>query len=44
MSQDKLTYTFQLRPESKWSAGTSVMAADYVYGWQRLVDPARASG
>ncbi len=43
VSDDKLTYTFKLRPESKWSDGTQVTAADYVYGWQRLVDPALAS-
>ena len=43
VSDDKLTYTFKLRPESKWSDGTPVTAADYVYGWQRLVDPALAS-
>ncbi|MEI6800147.1 MAG: peptide ABC transporter substrate-binding protein [Pseudomonadota bacterium] len=43
VSDDKLTYTFHLRPESKWSDGTPVTAADYVYGWQRLVDPALAS-
>ncbi len=43
VSEDKLVYTFKLRPESKWSDGTSVTAADYVYGWQRLVDPALAS-
>lgn len=43
VSDDKLTYTFKLRPESKWSDGTQVTAGDYVYGWQRLVDPALAS-
>ena len=43
VSDDKLTYTFKLRPESKWSDGTPVTAADYVYGWQRLVDPALSS-
>ena len=43
VSDDKLVYTFKLRPEAKWSDGTPVTAADYVYGWQRLVDPALAS-
>ena len=43
VSDDKLTYTFKLRPESKWSDGTPVTAGDYVYAWQRLVDPALAS-
>lgn len=43
VSDDKLVYTFKLNPASKWSDGTPVTAADYVYGWQRLVDPALAS-
>lgn len=43
LSDDKLTYTFHLRPESKWSNGDPVTAADYVYAWQRLADPATAS-
>ena len=42
-SADLKTYTFHLRPEAKWSNGDPVTAADYVYGWQRLVDPALAS-
>ena len=43
LSDDKMTYTFHLRPESKWSNGDPVTAADYVYGWQRVADPATAS-
>jgi oligopeptide transport system substrate-binding protein len=43
LSDDKLTYTFKLRPEAKWSNGDPVTAHDYVYAWQRLVDPATAS-
>ena len=43
LSDDKLTYTFKLRPESKWSNGDPVTAHDYVYAWQRLADPATAS-
>jgi oligopeptide transport system substrate-binding protein len=43
VSDDNLTYTFKLRPEAKWSNGDPVTAADYVYAWQRLVDPATAS-
>ena len=42
-SADLKTYTFHLRPEAKWSNGDPVTAADYVYGWQRLVDPTLAS-
>jgi oligopeptide transport system substrate-binding protein len=43
VSDDKLVYTFKLNPASHWSDGTPVTAADYVYGWQRLVDPKLAS-
>jgi oligopeptide transport system substrate-binding protein len=43
VSDDKLTYTFTLRPEAKWSDGTPVTAGDFVYGWQRLADPETAS-
>ncbi|MEO8243691.1 MAG: peptide ABC transporter substrate-binding protein [bacterium] len=43
VSDDKKVYTFKLRPEVKWSNGEPVTAKDYVYGWQRLVDPALAS-
>jgi len=43
LSDDKKVYTFKLRPDSKWSNGDPVTAKDYVYGWQRLVDPALAS-
>lgn len=43
VSDDLKTYTFKLRPGVKWSNGDPVTAADYVFGWQRLVDPATAS-
>ncbi len=43
ISDDKKVYTFTLRPGVKWSNGDPVTAKDYVYGWQRLVDPALAS-
>lgn len=40
---DGLTYTFHLRSDAKWSNGTPVTAADFVFAWQRAVDPAVAS-
>ncbi len=43
VSDDKLVYTFKLRPEAKWSDGTPVTAGDFVYAWQRLADPNTAS-
>ncbi|QNL44658.1 peptide ABC transporter substrate-binding protein [Oscillibacter hominis] len=38
-----VTYTFHLHPDAKWSDGTHVTAQDFVYAWQRLVDPAQGS-
>ncbi len=43
VSEDGLTYTFHLRDGIKWSNGEPVTAADFVYGWQRLVSPDLAS-
>lgn len=39
-SEDGLTYTFRIRPEARWSNGDPVSAKDFVFGLQRLVDPA----
>ena len=35
----RATYTFRLRP-AKWSDGKAVTAHDFVYSWQRLMNPA----
>lgn len=43
VSEDGLTYKIKLREDAKWSNGEPVTAADYVYGWQRTVDPKTAS-
>lgn len=40
VSADGKTYTFQLRDNLKWSNGTVLTAADFVFAWKRLVDPA----
>ena len=37
------TYTFKLRDDIYWSDGEPVTANDFVYSWQRLVDPETAS-
>lgn len=42
-SDDKMTYTFFLRENAKWSNGDPVTANDFVYAWQRAVDPETAS-
>lgn len=40
---DKTVYTVKLRDDIKWSDGKDVVAADFVYAWQRLVDPKTAA-
>lgn len=34
---------FQLRPDARWSDGTSVTAHDFVFAWRKLVTPATGS-
>lgn len=43
VSDDGMTYTFELRKDAKWSNGDNVTAKDFVYSWQRTVDPKTAS-
>ncbi len=43
VSAEKDVYTFHLRDNAKWSNGDPVVAGDFVYAWQRLVDPELAS-
>ncbi|WP_142413013.1 peptide ABC transporter substrate-binding protein [Hathewaya massiliensis] len=43
-SSDGLKYTFKLRKDSKWHDGKPVTAKDFVYTWQRVVDPKTGSG
>ena len=42
VSEDGLTYTFKLR-DANWSNGTPVTAQDFVFSWQRAIDPATGS-
>lgn len=42
-TDDFKTLTFHLRKDAKWSNGDPVTAHDFVYAWQRLVDPKTAS-
>ena len=42
VSKDGKTYTFTLR-KSKWSDGSELTAKDFVYSWQRTVNPKTAS-
>jgi oligopeptide transport system substrate-binding protein len=43
VSEDGLEYRFRLRDGLRWSNGDPVVAADFVAGMRRLVDPATAS-
>lgn len=38
-----VTYVFKLREDAQWSDGQPVVAGDFVYGLQRLVDPDTAA-
>jgi oligopeptide transport system substrate-binding protein len=42
VSSDGLTYTFHLRDDIYWSDGQPVKAGDFVYSWERMIDPANA--
>lgn len=39
----KSVFTFYLRDTARWSNGDPVTAADFVYAWQRAVDPQLAA-
>jgi len=43
VSSDGLTWTFKLRSNGKWSDGKPVTGADFVYAWQRILDPRLAA-
>ncbi|MGQ7672412.1 peptide ABC transporter substrate-binding protein [Streptococcus suis] len=43
VSEDGKTFTATLRDGIKWSDGSEITAEDFVYTWQRMVDPATAS-
>lgn len=43
LSEDGLTYTFKIRDDAFWSNGDPVTADDFVFAWQRAVDPKVAS-
>ena len=39
VSEDGLTWTFNLREDAKWANGDPVTANDFVYAWRRAVNP-----
>ncbi|MCP5181278.1 MAG: peptide ABC transporter substrate-binding protein [Pseudomonadales bacterium] len=42
-SEDGLTWTFHLRADNRWSDGTPLTAADFVWSFQRLLNPRTAA-
>lgn len=43
IAEDGVTYTYTIREDAEWSNGDPVTADDFVYSWQRLVDPDSAA-
>jgi oligopeptide transport system substrate-binding protein len=43
VSPDGLRYLFWLRPKARWSNGDPLRAADFVFAWQRLLEPRTAA-
>lgn len=43
VSPDKLTYTFHLRANARWSNGDPVTARDFLASWQRVLAPSLAA-
>jgi oligopeptide transport system substrate-binding protein len=43
VSEDRLTWTFRLRPGLVWSDGVALTSADFVYAMRRLMNPQTAS-
>ncbi|MBI2981730.1 MAG: peptide ABC transporter substrate-binding protein [Deltaproteobacteria bacterium] len=39
ISEDKKTYTFPIREEARWTDGRPVTAHDFVYSWERVLNP-----
>lgn len=40
ISEDGLTYTFNMRDNWTWSDGTPITSADVLYAWNAMIDPA----
>lgn len=39
VSEDGKTYTFHLRKDANWSNGDPVVAEDFIFAWERLLNP-----
>jgi len=42
ISEDELTYTFNLREDATWTNGDPVTASDFEYAWKWVLDPENA--
>lgn len=42
-NEDATVFTFKIRQNAAWSDGTPINAHDFVYSWQRVLDPETAS-
>lgn len=43
LEDGSVQYVFELKDDLKWSDGSPLTAADFVYSWNRAVDPATAA-
>ncbi|WP_419192247.1 peptide ABC transporter substrate-binding protein [Engelhardtia mirabilis] len=43
ISEDGLTYTFHLRHGARWTNGDEVTAQDFLYSWERFLNPSTAA-
>jgi len=43
LSDDRLTYTFHIREDARWSNGSPLSAHDFQYAWMRLLTPDSAA-
>lgn len=43
VSDDGMTYTFNLLPDLKWSDGSELNADDFIYAWNRAIDEKTAA-
>lgn len=43
ISEDGTVYTYKIKENANWSNGDPVTADDFVYAWQRLVNPDQAA-
>ncbi len=39
ISDDKLSYTFHIDPNAKWSNGDSIKSEDFIFSYQRILSP-----